>query len=232
MKEKKQRFLMGMKWGIPVVLGFIPVGIAYAIMARQAGFTVLETIFMSVSVFAGASQMMAVGMYAQGAGIIAIIIATFVINLRHTIMSTCVFNRLRGAGTGAKMLASFGTTDESFAIFTSESEDKISIQAFFGLFLVTYSSWIAGTAIGAFASDLLPASVSAAFGIALYAMFIGIMFPAISKNLRLALLVLITAVVNSVLCIWLDSSWALIISTLGCAFVGIFFVDTEEKKNE
>ena len=42
-------------------------GIAYAIMARQAGFDIFETCFMSIAVFAGASQMMAVGMYAQGA---------------------------------------------------------------------------------------------------------------------------------------------------------------------
>ena len=62
-----QQFLRGMQSGVPVILGFIPVGIAYAIMARQAGFSVAQTCFMSLLVFAGASQMMAVGMYAQGA---------------------------------------------------------------------------------------------------------------------------------------------------------------------
>ena len=64
--SKRDEYLAGARAGIPVLLGFIPVGIAYAIMARQAGFDIFETCFMSVAVFAGASQMMAVGMYAQG----------------------------------------------------------------------------------------------------------------------------------------------------------------------
>lgn len=97
MSDKKSRgqYLTGMRAAVPVILGFVPVGIAYAIMARQAGFSVFETIFMSVTVFAGVSQMMAVGMYAQGAGIIAVILATFILNLRHLIMSTCVINRMK-----------------------------------------------------------------------------------------------------------------------------------------
>ena len=67
--SKRDEYLAGARAGIPVLLGFIPVGIAYAIMARQAGFDIFETCFMSIAVFAGASQMMAVGMYAQGAGL-------------------------------------------------------------------------------------------------------------------------------------------------------------------
>ena len=67
--SKRDEYLAGARAGIPVLLGFIPVGIAYAIMVRQAGFDIFETCFMSVAVFAGASQMVAVGMYAQGAGL-------------------------------------------------------------------------------------------------------------------------------------------------------------------
>ena len=68
---KRTEYLAGLKAAVPVIFGFIPVGIAYALMARQAGFDIFETCFMSVAVFAGASQMMAVGMYAQGAGLFA-----------------------------------------------------------------------------------------------------------------------------------------------------------------
>ena len=65
MTSKKQisQYLLGMCAAVPIILGFVPVGIAYAIMARQAGFTVSQTCGMSLAVFAGASQMMAVGMY-------------------------------------------------------------------------------------------------------------------------------------------------------------------------
>ena len=73
-----KQFKNGLIAGFPVLFGYIPVGIAFAILAHQAGFNIWETCSFSIFVFAGASQMMAAGMYAQGAGIAAIIIATFI----------------------------------------------------------------------------------------------------------------------------------------------------------
>ena len=223
--SKRDEYLAGARAGIPVLLGVIPVGIAYAIMARQAGFDIFETCFMSVAVFAGASQMMAVGMYAQGAGLAAIILATFLLNLRHVIMSTCVMNKMHTAPKPAKIAAAFGVTDESFAIFSTEKPERCTLPFFLGLITVTYLSWNLGTLIGAVTSDFLPAILTASLGIALYAMFIGLLFPGISGNGRLVLLVLLTAVCNTLLCLVIPQSWALIVSTLLCAFAGVFFVD-------
>ena len=230
--DNKTQYIKGMRAGIPVILGFVPVGIAYAIMARQAGFTILQTCMMSLTVFAGASQMMAVGMYVQGASVIAMILATFILNLRHLIMSVCVVNRMRKDTTKAKLLASFGVTDESFAIFTTEKEEVCSAAYFLGLITVTYTSWNVGTLIGAAASDFLPVIITASLGIALYAMFIGILVPNLTKNLRLGILVILTAICNSILTSFIESSWALIVSTLLCAFIGVFFVDLEPDKKE
>lgn len=232
MKSFKAQYLRGMKAGIPVIFGFIPVGIAYAIMARQAGFGVFETCSLSLFVFAGASQMMAVGMYAQGASIIAMIVATFILNLRHFIMSTCVMERMKGGGIKSKFLASFGVTDESFAIFTTTKSENCTIPYFLGLITVTYSSWNIGSFIGAVSSDFLPPILTASFGIGIYAMFIGLLMPDIPSNKRLGILVIITAICNTVLTQFIASSWALIISTLVCAFIGVFFVEFKEENKE
>ena len=233
MKDKFiNRYLDGAKAGIPVIFGFIPVGIAFAIMARQAGFTALETCLMSLGVFAGAAQMMSVGMYAEGASIIAIIIATFILNLRHLIMSTCVNERMLDGNNKLRAFAAFGVTDESFAIFTTIDKSKCTIAYFLGLITVTYSSWNVGTLIGAIASDFLPPLLTASLGVALYAMFIGLLVPNLTNNSRLMLLVVITAICNTILSKYIASSWALIISTLICAFVGIFFVDLKEDNSD
>ncbi len=231
MIDKKKEFFRGLKLSIPVILGFIPVGIAYAIMANQAGFTILETVLMSFAVFAGASQMMAVGMYAQGTAIIAIIFTTLILNLRHLIMSTCVVNKMKKTKVLIKLLAVFGVTDETFSIYLSDKEEG-SIWTFFGLFLGAYLSWILGSLIGAVTSSFLPVIIMASFGIALYAMFIGILMPSLTKNIKLTLLIIMTAALNTILSIFIDSSLSLIISTLVCAFIGIFFVDLQEDKNE
>ncbi len=229
---RKLQYLTGMRSGIPVILGFVPVGIAYAIMARQAGFTVLETCGMSLAVFAGASQMMAVGMYTQGASLIAMILATFILNLRHLIMSTCVMNRMQDGSVKSRLLAAFGVTDESFAIFTTESKENSNLMYFLGLITVTYLSWNVGTFIGAVASDFLPPIITASLGIALYAMFIGLLFPNLTNNWRLTILVVLTALCNTLLSRFISSSWALIIATLLCAFIGVFFVDLDDDGRE
>ncbi len=215
-----------------MVLGFIPVAIAYAIMARQAGFSIAETVTMSAAVFAGASQMMAVGMYVQGATVAAMIFATLILNMRHLIMGTCIVNRIRDEKKGLLLLSSFGVTDEGFAIFTTAPKGFCSVYSFLGLGTVTYLSWVAGSAIGAVASDLLPPVVSASFGIALYAMFLSLIMPSATRNFKLALLIVGTAICNSILSIWLEPSWSLILSTLVCAAVGVFFVDLEEAEHE
>ena len=229
---RKEQYLAGMRSGVPVIFGFVPVGIAFAIMARQAGFSALQTCGMSLCVFAGASQMMAAGMYGQGAGLFAIIFATFILNLRHLIMSTCVMNRMKDGGPAARLLAAFGVTDESFALFTTEKEENCFLFYFLGMITVTYSSWNAGTLIGAVASDFLPPIVTASLGIALYAMFIGLLVPSMHGNKKLALSVLLTALCNTLLSQIMAPSWALIASTLICAFVGTFFVELDSDTPE
>ena len=227
--DKKRKILSGVRAGVPVILGYIPVGIAYGIMARQAGFTLLQTCGMSVFVFAGASQMMTVGMYAQGASIAAMIITTFMLNLRHIIMSVCIMNRLRNESTKIRLVSAFGVTDESFAIFTTEKEENISVPFFLGLIFSTYSSWVLGSFIGAVASNILPPLVTASLGIALYAMFIGLLVTDLTKNLKLTALVILTALCNFFLTRFMDSSRALIISSLLCAFIGVFFVELNDE---
>ena len=175
--------------------------------------------------------MMAAGMVGSGAGMFAIVLATFILNLRHVIMSTCVMNHMQDGRLPARLAAAFGVTDESFSIFTMEKKHN-NIRFFFGLFISTYLSWVAGSFIGAVASDFLPEIVTLSLGVSLYAMFIGLLFPSLRGNGRLALLVLLTALVNTLLRLVMAGSWALVISTLLCAFIGCFFVDIGGKKEE
>lgn len=231
--SRKEQLLSGMHAAIPVVLGFIPVGIAFAIMARQAGFTIAQTCGMSLSVFAGASQMMTVGMHAQGASVAAMVLATFLLNFRHVIMSTCIWDRMKDGSLFVRLLSAFGVTDESFALFTTEKDEKKCTVAYFiGMNCVMYGSWNVGTLIGAVASDFLPSIVTASLGIALYAMFIGLIMPSLTTSRKLCALVGLTAVCNTLLCQLMAPSWALVASTLLCASIGVFFVDIEDGEED
>lgn len=231
-KRALSHFKMGLAAGAPVVFGYLPVGIAFAIVARQAGFGIWETCSFSLFVFAGSSQMMAAGMFAQGAQVAAIVLATFILNLRHFIMSTCVLNRMEGSGAWKRALAMFGNTDESFAVFTTADEELCTLPFFLGVAASTYFIWNVSTLLGALALDFLPEIVLASTGIALYALFITLLMPKVSGNRSLAALVVLTGLCNLLLSRFMSSSWALVASTLLCAFIGVFFVDEGEGRKE
>ena len=210
-------FRLGVHLGAPVILGYIPAGIAYALIARQAGFSVLETCLMSACVHAGASQMMAVGMSAQGAGVAAILLTTFILNLRYFIMSACVMNDLKREKRPFKMLLAFGVTDEVFAIHAVQKRTEHPGMVFLGMSLVSYLACNVGTFIGA-------------VGIAMYAMFIALLIPSLHGNGRLALLVVFTAAINALLSRLLTPGWALVVATLVGAAVGVPFVELPGKE--
>lgn len=232
----KEEWLAGARSAVPIVLGYIPVGIAYGVMARQAGMSIWQTVLMSLTVYGGASEMMAAGMVAQGAAILTVVLTTFILNLRHIIMSTCVFSRMQGGRLPVRMLAAFGVTDETFAVYTTTPEAPRTPRYFFSMALCSYLSWALGSWIGAVATGLLPPLITAALGISLYAMFIGLLMPGLHGNGMLAALVVLTALCNTILCnvVHMDSGWAMIASTLGCAALGSFFVtpNTAEEKPE
>lgn len=230
-EEKRKLFASGVRAGLPIMLGYVPIGIAYAVMARQAGLSVGQTCLMSLTVYAGASQMMAAGMLAGKAGFLAIVLATFVLNLRHIIMSTCVMHRMEPTPMSLRLLAAFGVTDESFAVFTTGGKSR-SVLFFLGISLSIYLSWNLGSLLGALAMDLMPPVLTASLDISLYAMFVSLLMPELPGNGRLALLVLLTALCSALLSQVLASSWALIVSTLLCAWIGTFFVELKEARND
>ena len=84
----------GMKAATPVVLGYIPIAIAFGILASQVGFGVVEAAAMSV--FAGSAQFIAVGMIGAGNSVGAIVVTTFLVNLRHLLMSAALSPHLGG----------------------------------------------------------------------------------------------------------------------------------------
>ena len=226
MKHKRLKsYLYGLRKGVPVLIGFVPVAISYAIAATASGMSAGETVGMSAAVFAGASQIMATEMIAGGAGSITIILATLVINLRHIIMSTCVFRKLTTKNWLVRILAGFGVTDETFAIYTTESDEKSDEYFMLGLITISYSSWVIGALVGVILQRALPDSLSQSFGIALYALFIALIVPDIKKSLKLFLTVLLTVAVNVGLSLLIDSSWSIIVSTLIGAGFGVLLME-------
>ena len=222
--SRREKFIDGCRKGIPITFGYVPMGIGYAASAIKAGMTPLQTVSMSVLVYAGAGQIIAASMLLSGATAMAIILTNFVVNLRYFVMSTCVLNQVEESNTPLNILAAHVTVDESFAMF-SLSEDS-NIWIYLGIAIIAWLSWILGAGIGVVVLDLLPVIVTNSFNISLYALFVAILIPSIKESKQIALLVLITAVLNVVLGQFLGN-WSLIVSTLVGAAIGMYIVDDE-----
>lgn len=75
---------------MPVVLGYIPIGLSYGVLAQKAGLSGFNAVMMSLLVYAGSSQLVAAGLFAAGAPAPSIILTTFVVNLRHMLLSAAI----------------------------------------------------------------------------------------------------------------------------------------------
>jgi 4-azaleucine resistance transporter AzlC len=109
-------FKDGLSAGWPICLGYLPIGMAFGVLAQKVGLTPLQIGMMSILVFAGSSQFIAVSMISAGASAAAIITTTFVVNLRHLLMSSALAVYLKSAHRGLLALYAYGVTDESFAV--------------------------------------------------------------------------------------------------------------------
>jgi 4-azaleucine resistance transporter AzlC len=156
----------------PICLGYMPIGLAFGILAQKAGLSPLEIGLMSVIVFAGSSQFIAVSMLAAGASLISIVVTTFIVNLRHFLMSSALAVYLKNTDRKKLSFFAYGVTDESFAVNLSKFRDE---HWDLNSALVTNFSanftWILTTMLGGIGGQFIPAH---AFGIdyALIAMFI------------------------------------------------------------
>ena len=177
--KKGEEIIRGMKAGISIGVGYIPIAITFGLLARAAGVPNSISIMMSLFVYAGASQFVGVNLLALHTGYWEIILTTFILNFRHFLMSASISQRIeKGLSKPWMAVLAFGITDESFAVASLQKEEQLNPWFLLGLNVVGYSAWNVGTWLGVFLGTALPDSVQTSMGIALYAMFIGLLVPA------------------------------------------------------
>jgi 4-azaleucine resistance transporter AzlC len=156
----------------PICLGYVPIGLAFGVIAQKAGLTPFEIGLMSLLVFAGSAQFIGVSMISAGAGFIPIVMTTFMVNLRHLLMSSSLAVYLRGIDRRWLSLFSYGVTDESFAMnLTLFRETDWDWRRALVLNHTANLAWIVSTVAGGYGGQFIPAG---AFGIdyALIGMFL------------------------------------------------------------
>src|SRR5699024_10112384 len=141
----------GVLAGIPIMLCYLPIAIAYGVLARKTGLSLAELTLMSVLVFAGACQFMGVYIVCLGFDAFEIVVASFVLNFRHFIMSMSFMNQLKDIRLNWKIPLSLGLTDETFAVsslHTKEAKMEKGVLFYTALFITAWLAWILGSLLG------------------------------------------------------------------------------------
>lgn len=173
--DPKTVLRQGLAAAWPICFGYFPIGMALGVLAQQAGLGPVWIGLMSVLVFAGSAQFIGVAMIDAGISAATIILTTFVVNLRHVLMSSALAVPLRGTRRRFLLLFAYGITDESFAVnMTRFREGGWDRWRALVVHHAANSTWILATVAGAAIGTLIPPG---AFGIdyALPAMFIALL---------------------------------------------------------
>lgn len=180
-------FLSGLAAALPIVMGYLPISFSFGVAATQVGFSPLEATALSLLVYAGASQFLALALLSSGAPVVVAALTLVAMNLRHLVYGPAL---MKAAGADASTRRvwfwGFGLTDEVFgqALGALARGQRFSESYMFGLGLPAYAAWIGGTAIGAYtgggALDGSPA-ISAALGFMLPALFLALLLSLIAR---------------------------------------------------
>jgi 4-azaleucine resistance transporter AzlC len=147
--SNQRAFLAGMIEAAPIVFGFIPIGIAFGVLANKAGLSDTNTLLLSIIVYAGSSQFIAVGLLEADVPAISIILTTFIVNLRHLLMSAALAPYLGRWRRKDLAAFAFHLTDETFAIHSLRFPKGVPPKAeVFGLNVTVQVAWVLGTWLG------------------------------------------------------------------------------------
>ena len=220
-QARKQRPLKrGVAAAWPICLGYLPIGLAFGVLAQKAGLSPLQIGLMSVFVFAGSSQFIAVSMLAAGASIISIVATTFVVNLRHFLMSSALAVFLKNADPQKLTFFAYGVTDESFAVNLSRFRDsQWDLDSALVTNFTANFTWIITTVLGGIGGQFIPAH---AFGIdyALIAMFICLLVFQI-KGIMYVITAAIAGICAVLLSMLLPGNSYIVIASMAAAAIGV-----------
>lgn len=202
MVSSRSEFMKGISDELPILVGVIPFGVIYGVLAIDAGLAPAEAQAMSAIVFAGSAQFITAQLYAGLAPALVIVLTGAIVNLRHMLYSASVAPYLRALSLRWKLLLAYLLTDEAYAVAILHlqssrssilSRDSLGAPGdhqkdprwhFLGAGLALWGTWQASTAVGVFMGAQVPESWSLDFTLPLT--FIALVIPALRDRPAIA----------------------------------------------
>jgi len=171
----------GARDSLPMLLGAAPFGVIFGTLAGPSGLSATAALAMSLCVFAGSSQFIALTLLASGTGLVVILLTTLVVNLRHALYSATLLPHVAGLRQRWRIPLAFWLTDETFAVVSLRyGEPDTSPHKhwyYLGSCLAMYSNWFLWTLAGVLLGRSIPRLEHLGLEFAMAATFTGIVVP-------------------------------------------------------
>ena len=218
-------FRDGLLASLPIVLGYFPISFSFGVAASRAGFTGIEATALSLIIYAGASQFLALALLSSGAPVLVAAFTLIAMNLRHLLYGPAL---MRGAGEGASTRHAWawawGLTDEVFgqALGALARGQRFSEPYMFGLGLGAYAAWVSGTVAGAYAGggalEGWPA-LNAGLGFMLPALFLALLLSILNR--RQLPVIAVAGAVTVIATLTLSATSGILLGMLAGAVAGV-----------
>ena len=214
-------FRDGVQRALPIVLGYTPVAFAFGVLAVKNNISPGLAILMSVILFAGSGQFVAVSLWGAGVGAASVVLTVFVVNLRHLLMSAALAPYMQGTSRLQRFLFGYEITDETFGVHIAAFQRgwARSLTTLYSCNLTAHVSWVLGSMVGVYCGGLVADVRPLGLDYALTAMFLALLVPQCRTRLHV-----VTAVVAGTLSVGLKlqgaGQWNVIIATVAAASLG------------
>lgn len=231
-------FMLGIKDGIPICLGYFSVSMAFGLTTVLSGMPLWSAVAISISNVTSAGQFAGVNILLAQGTMMELIMTSIIINIRYFLMSLSVSQKLKPDMKMRQRLAiAYGITDEIFAVSMQHKGD-LNGSYMAGLILTPVLGWTGGTLFGAVAASYMPAALTNAMGIALYGMFIAIVIGPAREH-RSVLFTVVMAIIASFgfsylpILNKLSGGWSIILITVVVSGLAawLFPIQPEEDEN-
>lgn len=229
MKEYKSAFKKAFPYTIPVLTGYLFIGTAFGVMYAEKGYSFLWAILMSIMVYAGSGQYLAVNFFTPGISFVQVIFLTFMVNVRHIFYGISLVERFNKIGK-SRWYMIFALTDETYSLLCTTKTPKGVDEAkfLFAISVLDHSYWVIGSAIGAIAGTLLPIN-SEGIEFAMTALFVVIFIEQwMEKKNRIPEMIGVAAAVGGLLLFGADN---FVLPTM-LAIVALLFVGRKRLDKE
>jgi 4-azaleucine resistance transporter AzlC len=175
-----QQFWRGFRAVVPLWIGMVPFGLAYAVTARSANLSITEVQLMSLIVFSGSAQFSAAGLFLIGTSGLAVVVTTFVINVRHLLYSLTLGQKMKLSWL-QRVVGAYFLTDEAFGVTVASTQSTFAY--LLGAELGVFVAWNLSTLAGILLSSTVPDPTALGLDFIFPVAFLALLIPMLKKRL-------------------------------------------------